>query len=304
MEPQGRYGSRIAELIGVQDAPSILVRGKKKAEIAITRIKSDRPNHEKSSITPAEDAFVAVISMREGLHREYWVEGRALPPQKPQPAGVATVADHRQQRRVRFLTPFDMMQFYFARRALNSILDNESARAIHELAAPTHTPMPDPILHHLAVTLIPALARPNEASRLFVDHVTLAAAMHFIKQYGHVALPERAAKGGLAPWQEIRAREMLESALDGEISLTEVAAQCRLSTRHFSRAFAKSMGIPPHRYLLKRRVERAKELLRCSNDTLAEIAPSCGFADQSHLVRVFTQTVGESPGAWRRSIRC
>ncbi|WP_072819574.1 helix-turn-helix domain-containing protein [Bradyrhizobium erythrophlei] len=67
--------------------------------------------------------------------------------------------------------------------------------------------------------------------------------------------------------------------------------------------FRQSTGYPPHRWLLQRRIERAQDLLLNSDKTLAEIARCCGFFDPSHLTRAFSQTVGSSPGLWRRSRR-
>jgi len=107
-------------------------------------------------------------------------------------------------------------------------------------------------------------------------------------------------RGGLAPWQLERARELMTGDLQGHISLSWLAEKCGLSTRHFARAFRQSTGVPPHRWLLNHRVACAKELLCNPALSLAEIALACGFADQSHFTRVFTSVVRLSPGLWRR----
>ena len=106
-------------------------------------------------------------------------------------------------------------------------------------------------------------------------------------------------RGGLAPWQERRAKEVLSANLDGGVPLKDVARECRLSVSHFSRAFRRTMGVAPHHWLLTRRIEVAKEKLRDRRLSLSDVALVCGFADQSHLTRVFTGMVGVSPGAWR-----
>jgi AraC family transcriptional regulator len=80
-----------------------------------------------------------------------------------------------------------------------------------------------------------------------------------------------------------------------------VARECRLSVSQFSRAFRRTMGVAPHKWLLTRRVEVAKDRLRDNLLSLPDVALACGFADQSHLTRVFTRIVGLSPGAWRRA---
>ncbi len=90
--------------------------------------------------------------------------------------------------------------------------------------------------------------------------------------------------------------------LGDDLSLSEPARACGLSLSYFSRAFKQSVGAPPHRWLLLQRVQRAKSLLRNSDRSLAETAAACGFADQSHFTRVFSNVVGVSPGAWRKHL--
>lgn len=113
--------------------------------------------------------------------------------------------------------------------------------------------------------------------------------------------PERdTRRGGLAPWQQRRAIELMSSRLGEEISLTSLANECGLSVRHFARAFRESTGVAPHQWLLRHRVDRARELLKTKALSLADVASFCGFADQSHFTRVFKGIAGVSPGSWRR----
>jgi AraC-like DNA-binding protein len=108
------------------------------------------------------------------------------------------------------------------------------------------------------------------------------------------------AGGGLAPWQLRRVEALMSENLTVQIPLGRVAEECGLSVRHLARAFRQSTGVPPHRWLLNRRVERAKELLPNSNLSLSDVALACGFGDQSHFTRTFTAAVRLSPGVWRR----
>lgn len=110
----------------------------------------------------------------------------------------------------------------------------------------------------------------------------------------------RAVGKGLAAWQlELSLRLLLRDPSD-DLSVAELAARCGLSRSYFGRAFKVSTGLPPRRWLLRHRIQCAQELLERTNDTIAAIAASCGFADQSHLTRVFHEVVGASPAAWRR----
>lgn len=108
-------------------------------------------------------------------------------------------------------------------------------------------------------------------------------------------------RGGLPPGVLRRLREHVEANLDGSIELADLAAVANLSRSHFAKAFKQSVGCTPLRYVMSRRLERAR---RCLGETalpVAEIALAAGFADQSHLSRCFRAYFGISPLAYRRS---
>ena len=108
------------------------------------------------------------------------------------------------------------------------------------------------------------------------------------------------ATGGLAPWQTLRVKALIEARLGERLTTTDFAAAVCLSEGHFARAFRRSFGEPPHLYLLRRRIDRAKQLMRNTQQTLSEIALSCGLSDQAHLSRIFRRFEGETPNGWRR----
>lgn len=105
---------------------------------------------------------------------------------------------------------------------------------------------------------------------------------------------------GLAGWQLALAARHLRSDRAGDVPVAEIASLCGLSRSHFTRAFKVSTGLPPHHWLMRHRIERARDLLERTDESIAAIALACGFADQSHLTRVFHAIVGTSPAAWRR----
>jgi transcriptional regulator GlxA family with amidase domain len=112
--------------------------------------------------------------------------------------------------------------------------------------------------------------------------------------------PALTARKGLAAWQLELASRRLVSDLSADFPVVQLARLCGLSRSYFARAFKASTGLPPHRWLMHFRIERAKEMLEHDEDSISAIAVSCGFSDQSHLTRVFHAIVGASPAAWRR----
>ena len=300
MSDRRGYGETVAQILQLGEAPSLVRQKGNRKEFAATLVRSKQPSREKSDSLPNEDAIIISVSLSGNFEREVWLNQRHLAPQGPRPAGVATLLDLRHDNRVRFRNGFDLVHFYFTRNALNGVLEQDGAQHIDELRTETGVSAPDPTLMQLATVLLPSLTRPQEASRVFVDHVMQAAAAHILKAYAGVGGPDRRIRGGLAPWQQKRATSLLGEDVQGAISLAEVAAECGLSPGHFARAFTHSIGVPSHRWLQQQRIKRAKVLLADPQHPLANVAKMAGFADQSHFTRVFSQLTGTSPGAWRR----
>jgi AraC-like DNA-binding protein len=117
------------------------------------------------------------------------------------------------------------------------------------------------------------------------------------------AMPVPQTRGGLPPGAMRRVAEYVETHLSDSIDLATLAAAAGLSLYHFARAFKQSAGVTPHHYLVQRRVERAQEMLTGTQLSLAEIALTTGFSDQSHFARHFRQTLGMTPGQFRWSRR-
>ncbi len=129
-------------------------------------------------------------------------------------------------------------------------------------------------------------------------------AVHLIR---HVLAPRRPGRGrdGALPRGRLRAVvEYIEAHLDAGLTLAQMAAAAHLSAYHFARQFKAATGLPPHQFVITRRVERAKELLQAGTDlVLAEVAAHAGFSDQSQFTHHFKRLVGVTPGQFRISAR-
>ena len=108
-------------------------------------------------------------------------------------------------------------------------------------------------------------------------------------------------RGGLAPWQVRLVDVHIETHLNTEITVQELASLVRLSISHFGRAFKATFGRPPHAHIVGERMVRAQSLMLRTDQSLAQIAMAVGMADQSHLSRQFRRFTGQSPLAWRRA---
>src|SRR5262249_37979709 len=107
-------------------------------------------------------------------------------------------------------------------------------------------------------------------------------------------------RGGLPPHLLRRVREHIDNNFDQRIKVGTLARLANLSVWYFLRAFKQSLGVTPHDYLTRRRLEHTMELLSATDMPLSQIALAAGFADQSHCARRFRQHVGMSPRDYRR----
>lgn len=157
----------------------------------------------------------------------------------------------------------------------------------------------DLTLAALSRVLLREIEEGRSSNRLFIDQLALSVVAYIAQAYGGLRLD--VSFGGLAPWQERRATEIMRARLGSGLSIREVAAECRLSPSHFARMFRRSKGVSPHEYLSILRLEEARQLMRQTKLPLSDIALIFGFNDQSHFTRVFTRRFDTSPGLWRRT---
>jgi AraC family transcriptional regulator len=268
-------------------------------EFVIAHISRGAAGHGLTEPQPKRAVYTACVHLSEFSKYDIWCDekvtsGRVLPP------GAIHINDMRHSWYADIKGGFDVVNFCIPQSALDEIAEDESPVSIDELRCPMSEAKVDTVAMNLALAFIPALLRPNQLNRLFVDHAWRAVTAHLARTYGSNGQRSSSGQGGLAPWQERRAKEMLLADLSGSLSLADLSSACRLSCSHFSQAFRQTVGCPPHQWLLTQRVERSKQLLLNTDQPLSEIALVTGFADQSHFTRVFSQRVKVSPGVWRR----
>lgn len=153
----------------------------------------------------------------------------------------------------------------------------------------------DQRIEHICLALLAELAAGGPAGRLYSEGLATALAAHLISAYSTTpqALP-RFTKGLSAPLLH-RIISMIEDRLAEDLSLAELASEAGLSQSHFASLFRLSTGLPPHQFIVQRRVERAQSLLKSSTLSIEEIATAVGFYDQSHLTRQMQRVLSVTP---------
>ena len=120
-----------------------------------------------------------------------------------------------------------------------------------------------------------------------------------VDEHPALAHSARTYRGGLGPACLRRVKELVNEKIEEELHIDEMAELAGLSTAHFSQMFRRSTGESPHQFLLRQRVERAKEMLRTPGMRVLDVAIACGFKTQQHFARVFRRLCGASPTEYR-----
>jgi AraC family transcriptional regulator len=295
------FENAVAKKFRLERAPTLFAHRDRPSPIAFTRLRALGNFRGTTLATPPDEAFTFQIAVGPMPAGEIWIDGRhsRLPAAA---SGDTFVFDLGSYPTANLTPPFDFLRFYLPVRTMEQLAYERGLRKVGGLRA-SSIGVQDPVLKGLAYSLLPVLQNPAAFSALFIDAVALAFHAHVIGAYGNVLGNGASHQPGLAPWQLRRVDAYVESRLSGDPSLAELAKECGLSPGYFARAFGRSTGMSPHRWLMKRRVDRAKELLLIGKIELAEIAAICGFFDQSHLTRVFARFEGCAPGKWRRQRR-
>lgn len=270
--------------------------------VVITRMLQTKPDHGMTEPHSRADSYVACVHLDNFNDYDVWCNNHHHS-SRPLGTGAIHINDMRQQWRADIRSPFHVMNFCIPQAAIDEITDEQGAPCVEELKCPMNQGRVDAVLVNLALALLPTFDNPDQMNRLFAEHASRTVTAHLARTYGSIRPRAQRSRGGLAPWQERRAKELLTANLSGNLTLSELARACSLSPSHFSQAFRQTVGSPPHRWLLSQRVERAKQLLLNTDQSLCEIALATGFSDQSHFTRVFSERIKASPAAWRRAQR-
>ena len=158
-----------------------------------------------------------------------------------------------------------------------------------------------PQLRHLLMALVAEADAGTSTGVAFVETLAAGVSQQVALHAGAGPAPRERARGGLSPGARRRVLELIDAQLDARLSVDTLAREVGLSSAHFARAFKQTLGEAPHRFLLSRRLERARRLLEACGVQLSDVAARAGFADQAHFTRHFKRQFGVTPGAVARA---
>jgi AraC family transcriptional regulator len=158
----------------------------------------------------------------------------------------------------------------------------------------------DPKLQHIGWALKSELEARDPFDRLYAEGLGVALTTHLLRRFARI---RRVPARGLSKRQLRAVIDYVEDHLCSDLSLHELASIAGVSASHFKALFKDSTGVPPHKYVVRRRVQLATHLLAHGNPQLSEVALQAGFADQSHMARCMRRVLGVTPSALLRQYK-
>jgi AraC family transcriptional regulator len=269
------------------------------ARVIVTRWCSlARRTQEVEARTPVHNHLVAVVlrtqDVRFALAGRTIHDGAAV-------AGMVQVTKPGVAVNCLFRGPHDVLHLHVPNRLIAEF--NQDIGGANPAALPAAAPLrQDPVAERLGRALLAADEPGNPFGRLYADGIATAIVARLLGAPEHPAAGARPRVAELARWRLRRVTEYVDANLGEPVSLADLAAAAGLTRMHFAAQFRAATGLPPHEYLLRRRIERAQEMVADRTVSLVEIALSVGFQTQSHFTSVFKRFTGQPPRAWRQSV--
>jgi AraC family transcriptional regulator len=166
---------------------------------------------------------------------------------------------------------------------------------------PQHA-MSDPLIDQIARSLTAELEPNRLGSPLFADSLTIALAIHLLRNYSDLQQPLRETTGGLPQRKLQQAIDYINDHLAEALTVNAIANQLQMSPYYFSRLFKQSVGISPYQYVMRQRIEQATLLLRITSLSVAAIATQVGFANQNQFAIQFRKIMHTTPSNYRRNL--
>ncbi|MFA1671917.1 helix-turn-helix domain-containing protein [Rhizobium mongolense] len=290
------YGSQLGERLGLPKPLSHVYRTLNRGTLAITELQSRAPPQDPTPSFGYDDAYQVIVNLRD-IRLDLWLNDSFHLSEMH--VGKTYISDLRQEPRVLIRNPFHTVNFYMPISTLKAYAEQNEMPTFTDFPQPPTVGQDDPVMRQLAGAASAAFAHRHQGSGLLLDAILDAVCANVLGRYGASKSRASVRSHGLAPWQERRAKELMDEHLD--VSMSKLAEECGLSVAHFGRAFKNSTGTAPHQWQLGRRMKRAQALLTGSSLSIAEVALECGFSSQSHFATAFRENIGVSPGHWRRS---
>ena len=292
------YGASLAEVFRTPLYDCSLKNVSGVPDFALTRLKGGSMEMQRAPTYPEDRAMLICVALAP-TPVDRWrarIAGQEVSVSHSI-AFATTVIDLMKPMEMWAAGPFDYLHYYVSRDLLDRVAADNRITPVDSFRMVFFER--DLVIAQLTKTILSQVRNRERLNILALEDVSLLVSTHLLQHYGNGKGILRA-QGGLEIWQKIRAEEMLRAHLEGEIRIADLATACQLSPSHFSRCFRESFGTSVHQWLIRLRIDTAKNLLREPELSLAEVGARAGFCDQAAFTRAFTTLEGTTPFRWRK----
>jgi AraC family transcriptional regulator len=229
-----------------------------------------------------------------------WTRGRNGWDDQSTDPGHCRLLTHGESNPSRWLQTYDEISLVIDPRFVADVVEDELPP--HRIEFVTRHSVADSVIVDYATTFHAELALGAPNGVLYAETLTVGLVLHLLANHG-VAKPKvPSPRGKLNSFQLRSVLECIASQLEDDVSLMTLAQRARISPFHFARLFRATVGVPPHQFVSRLRLDRAVGLMKAGKLTLAHIAVECGFHDQPHFTRAFHSVFRTTPAMYLR--RC
>ncbi|HYZ21777.1 MAG TPA: helix-turn-helix domain-containing protein, partial [Rhodopila sp.] len=221
---------------------------------------------------------------------------------EPVAPGSISLLTHAAPSHWRWSDDIEVMHLYLSPAAVADIGAQAYDHQVQDIELRDVLRTDDPVLSGICAHLARESREHGLDGRLYVEALRNQACLHLLRHYADVTFRNPVSHGGLSRAQGRLVLQYIDENLDGNISLSDLAGVVQLSVFHFMRKFRAEFGCPPHAFVMRRRIEHAQRKLARRDVPLKVVAADCGFADQSHMTRLFRRVLGATPAEYRRSV--
>lgn len=213
--------------------------------------------------------------------------------------GDVSLLTRSEQSRWHWTQDIDVVHVYLTRDMLAKVSSEAMDRDIVDVRLQDVLKTRDPVIANASEAIAAEVEQQGMGGQLYVEAVATQMSVHLLRRYSAISYRHCRNVGGLSAQQARRVLDYVESHLDAQLSLDQLACIAGVSTWHFLRQFRARFNCAPHAYVIGRRIEQARRLLLRGTLPIKEIAAVCGFADQAHMTRLFRRRLGITPAAVR-----
>src|SRR5271169_3928184 len=269
-DPNGAFGETLARYYHQSESKTAVTSWLEQSTFAITRLHSEVGLPDVSQPIPEEAAIHVSIAIKPVPLRSYelYIDERRI--EVPFiPAYRTSIIDLESHPICTVDCGFDYVHYHVPRECLDEIARDHKIKPVGTYKFGICED--DLVIAQLTKNILPHVGSAEWTSPLAIDQFSLMFGAHLLQTYGGLARLPEVVTHGLAPWQAVRAAEVLRSRLDGGVRLNMLARECGMAVSHFARSFRATFGVSAHRWLVQRRIERAKDLMLATQSPLSEI---------------------------------